>query len=57
MIETEVLKREVIDSDSGRDAAKQVKKFYKAQARAKVSKPKKVEKKEDSITESSVESD
>jgi len=57
MIEAEVLKREVVDSDSGRDAAKQVKKFYKSQARAKASKPKKEKVGKDKVAETSIDSD
>ena len=35
MVQGEVIKREVIDSDSGNDAKKQVAKFYRSQSRAK----------------------
>ena len=40
MINNEVLKREVIGSDSGEEAQKQVAKFYKSQSRAKSKKTK-----------------
>ena len=40
MINSEVLKREVIGSDSGEEARKQVAKFYRNQSRAKNKKTK-----------------
>ena len=40
MVKGAVIKREVIDSDSGRDAKKQVAKFYRSQSRAKSKKSK-----------------
>lgn len=41
MISEEVIKREIIDSDSGVEAQKAVKKFYRSQSRAKAPKKKK----------------
>ena len=38
MINDEVIKREIIDSDSGLEAQKAVKKFYRSQSRAKTTK-------------------
>ena len=38
MINDEVIKREIIDSDSGLEAQKAVKKFYRSQSRAKITK-------------------
>lgn len=38
MINDEVLKRDIVDSESGLEAQKAVKKFYRSQSRAKTSK-------------------
>lgn len=51
MVSEEVIKREIIDSDSGLDAQKMVSKFYRSQSRARTSKKDKISTEETAIPE------